>query len=253
MGKGKGRQVGSPGDFLGPFRLVPLEAPSTGEVGARGGSPGKMLLNCLQGLIRSASPISRSLLPVLSAGLSPQGAPASHAFGSWGCGVRGAEADPGRLGESGCLTRPSPPGAGLTLTVARLRPWPAARQQRASPLPGFSAGRLPRGALPAPSAQAGAGSRADPGRVLRRHARVLIPHLSLLASVGRERSWCWTNCGLRCLAPPGLPWPAASWQRPWPCAGQVAGRRGARRPGRGRGSGRPWRAWIRRRSASASR
>lgn len=101
------------------------------------------------------------------------------------------------------------------------------------------AGLQRRSAPPAPPTRAGAGSWVDPGRVLRRTARVQVLHLALFAVVRCGRPWSWTNCGPRSLAPPGLPWSAAWWWRPWLCAGPVAGRRAERSPGHTRSSTRP--------------
>lgn len=136
----------------------------------------------------------------------------------------------------------------LTLSVALYRPLAGCQATAHRPA------RLRLRHRPSlPPAQAGAGSQVDPGRVLRRSPRVLIPLRLPSAAVGGGIPWCWMNCGTRSPAPPGLPWLAAWWRRPWPCAGPVTGRRGARRPGHDRSSKRPWRPWTRRRSASVSR
>ena len=273
VGEERGQQVGSlRGTSCGHLCLAP-QSPTQGRGGCpvmhgpTQGSPRKMLINCLRGLNRSGSSIYRC-----SPSYFPQWLWLDRSSGSWSSRVRRAEVGPdggaelllrssfrGRPRESGAP--PTPPGPvrkdwgavlaelpRLTLTVALYRHLAGCQATARRP-----AGLRLRHRHSLPPAQAGAGSQVDPGRVLRRSPRVLIPHRLPSAAVGGGRPWCWMNSGPRSAGPPGLPWLASWWRRPWPCAGPVTGRRGARRPGHDRGSKRPWRPWTRRRSASVSR
>lgn len=241
-GLGQGR--GSSGAPQGPSCAPPTGAPGSPEhEHGAGGRPGR-------GAWKDASQLCAGIdhvrEPDRRARPLPPGPRLVASSGSWELGA-GA---PGGGGAAGRRLRGPRLPAGCGPDLDRCAPTAAGRCQAtngASPR-----GRPPRPPLP-PFRAGGRGIPGDPGRVLRRRARVPGPRPWLPASVGRGRPWCWTSCGPRCPAPPGLPWPAAWWRRPWPCAGPVAGRRGARRPGRGGGSRRPWRPWIRRRSASASR
>lgn len=144
VGKTEGAAGGLPTGLPGP---LPPGAPGSPEHG-RGGHLGKVSWKDASELFAGINQVSephQSIAAPCPLG-SPllRGAPASHVFGSWGRGAAGGSGWPSR------------PGAGLPLTVARVRPRPAAKQQRASPRAGGSAALLP----PLPRRRA-----RDPGQI----------------------------------------------------------------------------------------